>query len=191
MLGEWDRSGRHLDQAIALDPLDKRALLTATMLRAAAGDWRRSKELAQQILDLDHRSTVAHSRLIEANRHLGLVGEAREAALGLLPLLGLEPGAIAFETEQDYRRLWAELIDRRLDQPGHRCRGYRAVYLARMGALEEALDLLDIVARSDSWLLPWLLLEPDLAALAGHSRFEAIRDEARRPIDSGEYELAQ
>ncbi|MEO1084144.1 MAG: winged helix-turn-helix domain-containing protein, partial [Acidobacteriota bacterium] len=181
MLGQWQRSAQHLEKALELDPLNRRTLIEAAMLRAAARDWTGSRALSLRLLELEHRSTVALSRLIEANRRLGLEAEAREAARTLAQVIELDDGETSFSTEDDYRRLWLRLIDRRFDGPGHRKRSQRAVYLARMGDHDRALDLLETVAHGRSWLLPLALLEPVFEAFQGDPRFTALQLEASRP----------
>ncbi|MEM8995060.1 MAG: winged helix-turn-helix domain-containing protein [Acidobacteriota bacterium] len=181
MLDQFRRSAEHLEKALELDPLNRRTLIEAAMLRAAARDWTASRALSLRLLELEHRSTVALSRLIEANRRLGLEAEAREAARRLAQVIELDDGELSFSTEDDYRRLWLRLIDRQFDGPGHRKRAQRAVYLARMGDRDGALALLETVAAGRSWLLPLALLEPELEALREDPRFTALKLEANRP----------
>lgn len=181
VLGRWQRSGEHLERALELDPLNRRTLVEAAMLRAAARDWPRTRALSLRLLELEHDSMTALSRLIEANRRLGLEAEAREAARTLAKLLELDGGEISFATEDDYRRLWRQIIDRRFDGPGHLMRAQQAVYLARIGARDQALDRLETVAAGRSWLLPLVLLEPAFEALSGDPRFAALQLEAERP----------
>ncbi|MEO1369978.1 MAG: tetratricopeptide repeat protein, partial [Acidobacteriota bacterium] len=181
VLGRWRRSAEHLERALELDPLNRRTLIEAATLRAAARDWTASRALSLRLLELEHESTLALSRLIEANRRLGLEAEAREAARRLATVIALDDGETTFSTEDDYRRLWLRLIDRRFDGPGHRKRSQRAVYLARMGDHDRALDLLETVAAGRSWLLPLALLEPAFEPLRDDPRFTALQLEANRP----------
>jgi len=148
--GDYRRAAELLETAFRLRPDDFSVLAVAVMAVDASGDHARSLVLAREALD----GLIHQAELEPENARANYM-----AALLYLRLGDTESGRPYIETAL------------RLKPDDFGTIYNAACYYAKSGEIELALDLLEQRPVSN---LAWIEHDPDLAALRGHPRFEAI-----------------
>jgi TolB-like protein/Tfp pilus assembly protein PilF len=178
-MGRFDEALSELEVARQLDPLSLIIKASSGWCSQIARQYDRAIEEVRSVLEMDPTFMVAHSILELIYGILGMEQQDVEELKTMFRHLGFQDVSAAIDkafTESGYGRVLEIMVDefssgRVLGPYAHR---WAAIYLVRLGRLEEALDCLEQAYENREQEIPLIGVQPEYDALRSHPRFQDL-----------------